>query len=510
MRYIGAVKLDISGQILDMFVADGYCNLLHRTSSGIRWNRFISSSTATNALLDRKAENKLDYTYQTTMMEVFGIIDRDWLYRFGNRDLDITSTISDQFFLHCHDDEHGDSWYHSEIGGYLYSEESIVDMAYEQHGNSTYVLFSEDPYLYRYDNLEQMKDFDGYILLQKENATMKIETRHSTKITGKPTSWDWIYIDYETPDRWTIDLYGMLDDVRVMESWKNSPGIATYHFLQYNNVMFGDTLFDNNQLKFQNISKNKEMFDILDIYEVDGNYYGMFDDDTEGTPDGIYAVFKSGLDSEVVQKLPYQITNPSFYRSVDDLYSLFVVEKVQQGNTEDYKTILREISVPDSDLYRDRVINIEDVIPKPDKVEEPLEIKELIMSKFRPNDSKTTFFVLSNWGFHKVGYVNKFTRVSIDTLDELKNRLWYSLKNTIIQKHVKEKHESEEQQEYFNEVAGKVNQFADDFDMFSLIPAEFGETQDVGVIPDSRIDDTDRDTDHRADSVLMSTDILQT
>ena len=64
--------------------------------------------------------------------------------------------------------------------------------------------------------------------------------------------------------------------------------------------MFGDTLFDNNQLKFQNISKNKEMFDILDIYEVDGNYYGMFQDDTDGMDEGIFSVFKSGLDNEVV------------------------------------------------------------------------------------------------------------------------------------------------------------------------------------------------------------------
>ena len=59
-------------------------------------------------------------------------------------------------------------------------------------------------------------------------------------------------------------------------------------------------------------------------------------------------------------------------------------------------------------------------------------------------DSKTSFFVLSNWGFHKVGYTNRFRRVSVDTLDELRSGLWYSLSDTIIKKHVKEKHESEE------------------------------------------------------------------
>ena len=101
------------------------------------------------------------------MMDVFGITDDDWLYRFGNRDLDITSTISDQFFIHCHDSEKGNLWYHSEIGGYLYSApgNTIVDMAYEQNGNSTYVIFQNDNRLYRYDNLDQMKDFDGYVLL---------------------------------------------------------------------------------------------------------------------------------------------------------------------------------------------------------------------------------------------------------------------------------------------------------------------------------------------------------
>ena len=92
--------------------------------------------------------------------------------------------------------------------------------------------------------------------------------------------------------------------------------------------MFGDSLFNNNQLKFQNISKNKEMFDILDIYEVDGSYYGMFRDGTENHDNSKFVVFRSGLDSDVVQKLPYCISPPNFFRSIDDLYSLFVVEQV--------------------------------------------------------------------------------------------------------------------------------------------------------------------------------------
>ena len=67
-----------------------------------------------------------------------------------------------------------------------------------------------------------------------------------------------------------------------------------------------------------------------------------------------------------------------------------------------------------------------------------------------------------------------------------------------------------EQREYFDIIAGKVNQFADDFSMFDIIPAEFGITQDIGVIPNSKVDDIDKSTDHRVDSIQVSTDILQT
>ena len=39
---------------------------------------------------------------------------------------------------------------------------------------------------------------------------MKIETRHSTKITDKRPQWNWIFIDYANPATWTIDLYGKM------------------------------------------------------------------------------------------------------------------------------------------------------------------------------------------------------------------------------------------------------------------------------------------------------------
>ena len=46
--------------------------------------------------------------------------------------------------------------------------------------------------------------------------------------------------------------------------------------------------------------------------------------------------------------------------------------------------------------------------------------------------------------------------------------------------------------------------------MFQLVPTEFQETQDIGVIPSSKIDDTDMEPDHRKDSLQVSTDIMWT
>ena len=41
---------------------------------------------------------------------------------------------------------------------------------------------------------------------------------------------------------------------------------------------------------FHNISKTKDMYDLLDVNEVDKNYYGMFKNDTRD--DEVYTVFK--------------------------------------------------------------------------------------------------------------------------------------------------------------------------------------------------------------------------
>ena len=49
-------------------------------------------------------------------------------------------------------------------------------------------------------------------------------------------------------------------------------------------------------------------------------------------------------------------------------------------------------------------------------------------------------FILTNTGFHKIGYTNKFKRISVDTLKELRNRLGDSLNDSVILDHLNRKH----------------------------------------------------------------------
>ena len=84
---------------------------------------------------------------------------------------------------------------------------------------------------------------------------------------------------------------------------------------------------------------------------------------------------------------------PSLFRTVDDLYSLYVV--VRNG---DGKIGLQEISVPDEDIYTHRYIDIQEVMENSDSIEitedNPLQISQLMMEKFRPGMPSTQFFAL--------------------------------------------------------------------------------------------------------------------
>lgn len=155
---------------------------------------------------------------------------------------------------------------------------------------------------------------------------MKIETFHSVSLSANEMAYHYLYIDYGNPDSddpirekkdWKIALYGTVkyrahagtgEELYLdREEWNDRPGNHVKDYLQYNIIFFGDSLFNEDQLKFQNISKNKDMFDILDIGEVDGCYYGLFRDETVDA-DGrtksevygheIYTVFKTAPKNE--------------------------------------------------------------------------------------------------------------------------------------------------------------------------------------------------------------------
>ena len=52
-------------------------------------------------------------------------------------------------------------------------------------------------------------------------------------------------------------------------------------------------------------------------------------------------------------------------------------------------------------------------------------------------------FILTNKGFHKVDYIDQFKQLSIDTLDDFKDRLGNTLRDTIINSHMVKMHDEE-------------------------------------------------------------------
>ena len=116
---------------------------------------------------------------------------------------------------------------------------------------------------------------------------MKMETFHSVYVPASSMKHNFLFLDYEDSgardNSWTIKMFGTTPGGHDCETWTGNPGELTTDFKPYNNLVFGDSLFDSEQLKFQNISKNKDMFDILDINEIDGCYYGLFKDELNST-----------------------------------------------------------------------------------------------------------------------------------------------------------------------------------------------------------------------------------
>ena len=124
-----------------------------------------------------------------------------------NRDFVGTSRISDAFAIHCKQASETDQalWYVPQLDAYIYGANStrpdantdgIFDMAYEQYGDRLYVLFNGDNHLYAYDNIGQTKTFDGFVILKKETATLKLKTFNSMQITDGKLEYDRLFLDY--------------------------------------------------------------------------------------------------------------------------------------------------------------------------------------------------------------------------------------------------------------------------------------------------------------------------
>lgn len=528
-RYIGAMRTDVPGTIVGMFASDNKCQLLSKmvNESGksiVSWYQFICNKDTLGSHIEAKASSKLEYIFSPDLVQMdFKLSDEGWTLKFLNRDFTTgnRSDIIEAYAIHCKDDDDAgsDMWYVSSMDGYVRAPGGmeLVDLAYEQHGETLYAIFNGDNRVYKYRHPQNLKDSRGRVMLKKEDADMAIETFLSVYLTESNCQLTNIYLDYKgvSPNRqsWEITIYGTIGGIAYRETWSENPGKVDEKFSQYNTILFGDSLFDEEQLKFQNISKNKEMYDILDVNEVDGCYYGLFKD-KRVTDKELFTVFRTAVPGGVVQRMPYNIVVSSLFRSADPLYSLFVVDRV------DDRLRLQEISVPDNDIYRGRCIEIQNILRDSDAVDmtgDEFKIMDVLMTEFKVNSGTSSFFVLDNkgTGFHKVLYTNNFAQASIDSVGDvdkegtLKWSLWNALKDTLVAKHMEEMHHGE-QTSYFDVVARKVNQFKDGFSVFDLVAAEFGNTQDVGVVPSSKVDDTDTMTDHRYDSVQVSTDILWT
>lgn len=513
VKYINLFDTGISGDVLGIYAFDNRCNIFYSNDGIVNWESFSTSEQALQSMLlagrhysGNVMHDKLRYN-----------IDSDFQFKFANRDRTSTNnSVDDAYCLRCVD---GDvkMIYMSWNGLYAcpQSGEQIQDIAYEDNSKMTYVLFNGDSNIYVYGNLSGISDRFGKVVLSKSRSSMVLQTFHSIMMNISSDSMlDSIYIDYydsEDGYRCEFGIYGHDDEgIHDREKWLSFNG----DFRQYNTIIFGDTLFDSNQLNFQNISKNKEMFDILDVNEVDGCYYGLFRDTIRSTDSqDIYTIFKTdGGDGGVIRRLPYEVVCPMMFRISDELYSLWVVTRVPNGYALDddgkgvvkYKIQLQEVSVPqNSNIYPNRTIDIQDIIGEDD-----IQINDVMMDGFQVGRNNSKFFVLTNSNFYKIEYENVVKQMSIDTLDNFKQILGVELTNSILKKHMDEDHHGSGH-DYFDVIKQKINQFDPDFTVFNLIPTEFGHTQDVGVVPNEKVDDTDESTDHRVDSVVVSTDILQ-
>ena len=355
VRYINAIRTTLKGSLTGMFVANDICNMFVEIGSEdtkrMQWYTFSADKFTMDGLVQGKlASGGQDYDFGPTMKFTrYPICDTGWLFKMLNRDFVGTSTIDDAFAVHCRDGNR-DLWYVPQLDSYFHpasSELQILDMAYEQYGDRLYVLFNGDNYLYAYDGAAQGRGFDGVVELRKETASVKLVTFNSMCITDRNLYFDRMFLDYfrteqdedEKYHNWNLVLYGTsvkngTPTEYNKETWKFRPGLGRDDYLQYNTIVFGDSLFDEGQLRFHNISKNKDMYELLSVDEAGGYYYGLFknnDSNSKFNGEDTYVVFKVGKSGGVVQRLPWQILVPHMYRTNDSLYSLYVVSNEPLG-----------------------------------------------------------------------------------------------------------------------------------------------------------------------------------
>lgn len=318
VRYMNDIPTTLKCGLNSLFVADGVCNLFAAsnvaTGTPIQWYSFSALRADIDSMVQGKlGSNTGEYRYEPKLNTTgtFRIQPKDgWTFRMLNRDFSIATGIVDAFAIHCADD----TWYIPLLGcgirGSRQVDYGIRDIAYEQNSNRIFVLFTDSNDIYAYDGIQEKVNFDNIVVLVKENANQRIKTFNSIAISPTPLDNDKVFLDYLESDKWVVSIYGKREepDMFNVEKWLDSPG-GSMSFSQYNTILFGDSLFDAAQLRFHNISKTKVMYDILDVNEVDKNYYGLFKDDTKD--DEVYTVFKCPEEERgVVQKLPWDIVHP--------------------------------------------------------------------------------------------------------------------------------------------------------------------------------------------------------
>lgn len=496
VRYINTKQTTISTSIIRLYVFDGYCHMFTKNNDGtIEWRKFRTDDELINEILGLQDEK---FNPTTNYLDC-PITDTDWLFRFSH--IDYSDEWNDQFMIHCKGNG-TDLWWQSNLDAYVKSIDApISDICHDPVSNWTFVVFSDkDDMIYGYSNIGNRINQSGNVLVSKTNADMRIETFNSLTLVGEFHN-RFIRLHHDGNGKLVLRIYGNDPHNSMIETWGNVKSDQFINgFTRYDNILFGDSLFNDSQLRFQNLSKNKSMFYVVDVDEVDGCYYGLFMNTVESTKDEpIYTVFRcpESMD-DVIQRLPYRVVNPGIFRTSDDLYSLYVVAQSTEGGLQ-----LIELTTPDSDIYVHKVINLNELFG--DDSSFLSEVGMMYMGQFKLGKIGYDCLMFSNFGINRLYWKANQDQISIDDKDSLMRVLLNALEKNVIYPHMIQFHDGNP---FYANVATKVNQFDVDFSVFELIPTEFGETQDVGVVPNSKIDDTDDGTDHRIDSVLASTDVL--